>query len=206
MNTCTLLIAAGVTLAPLTAAAQSAPAATPQGPMTIDRIHNEWVAAPEYRVTDIDGETGQIVGVSGGRVFDSVLLLGAGGYWMVDASRGTDMGYGGLVVEWRQRTNHFIGYGLGTLAGFGSATREVTVSTPAHGNLRDGGRNGATLNQRLRFDSDFFIVEPEADLIFNLSPRLHLHTGVGYRATTADTRGASSLDGATLTLRLQVAF
>jgi len=35
---------------------------------------------------------------------------------------------------------------------------------------------------------------------------LHLHTGVGYRATTADTRGASSLDGATLTLRLQVAF
>jgi len=80
------------------------------------------------------------------------------------------------------------------------------VSTPARGNLRDGGRNGATLNQRLRFDSDFFIVEPEADLIFNLSPRLHLHTGVGHRATTADTRGASSLDGATVTLRLQVGF
>ena len=72
--------------------------------MTIERIHNEFVVAPEFRVTDLDGETGQIVGVSGGRVFDSVLLVGAGGYWMVDASRGTDMGYGGLVVEWRQRS------------------------------------------------------------------------------------------------------
>jgi hypothetical protein len=203
----TFLITACVGLAPLTAAAQETPASpAPQGPMTIERIHNEFVVAPEFRVTDIDGETGELVGVSGGRVFDSALFVGAGGYWLVDASRGTDMGYGGLVVEWRQRTDHFIGYSFGTLAGFGRATRELTLSIPVRGNGRDGGRNSATLNQRLRFNTDFFIVEPEAGLVFNLSHRLHLHTGVGYRATTASTRNAGSLDGATATLRLQVGF
>ena len=207
MNCPTLLIAACVMLVPLTAAAQGTPAPQPpQGPMVIERVHNEWVVGPEYRVTDMDGETGQIVGVSGGRVFESVLFLGAGGFWMVDSSRNTDMGYGGLIVEWRQRTDHVIGYSFGTLAGFGGATRELTVTTPPRVNPRDGGRNGGTVTQHLHFDTGFFIVEPEADLIFNLSRRLHLHTGIAYRATTADTHNAPSLDGATATIRLQVGF
>jgi hypothetical protein len=196
-----LLIIASIGFAPLTAAAQGTTAPqSPQGPMTIERVHDEFVVAPEFKVTDLHGETGQIVGVSGGRLFDKSLLVGAGGYWMFDASRATDMGYGGLIVEWRQRADHLVGYSVRNLAGFGRATRALTVSTT----VRRDGRNTTVVDRDVRFRQDFFIVEPEGDVVLNLGERFHLFAGIGYRATSAGTRGVSSLNGATASIRLQV--
>jgi hypothetical protein len=192
---------------PLAAAAQDAASPqTPQGPMTVERVSNQFVIIPEYKVTDIHGETGQIVGVSGGRVIDRVLLIGAGGYWMVDGSRGTDMGYGGVVVEWRQRTERLIGFSLRGLAGFGQATRSATVAVPVRTNARDGARDDDDVSGHIRFRQNFFIAEPEADLIVNIARRLQLHAGAGYRLTTADTRGGTSLDGATGTIAFQIGW
>jgi hypothetical protein len=203
----TLAILLWALATPLAAAAQGASSSEqPQGPMTVERVSNEFVIAPEYKVTDLHGETGQIVGVSGGRVIDGVLLIGAGGYWMVDGSRGTEMGYGGAIVEWRQRTDHLIGYSLGGLAGFGQATRQLAVTIVGRGDPRDNRRDAQVFDGRFRFRQNFFIVEPEADVIVNVTQRLHLHVGVGYRATTADTRGVSSLNGATGTVRLQIGW
>jgi hypothetical protein len=75
-----------------------------------------FVVAPEYKVTDLHGETGQLVGAWAGKLVDGVLFVGGAGYWMVDASRDTDIGYGGLVVAWNGRAQHLVGYSLRGLA------------------------------------------------------------------------------------------
>lgn len=207
MNARTILILACVTAAPLAAAAQDpAPSQTQEGPMTIERVSSQFAIAPEYKVTDIHGETGQIVGVSGGRVFDSALFIGAGGYWMVNGSHGTDMGYGGAIVEWRLRPNHLIGYSVRGFAGVGQAARPLNISVPAGAGRRDHDNDEPVLNGRFRYRQDFFIVEPEADFIVNMTRQLHLHVGAGYRATSANTRGVGSLDGATGTIGLQIGW
>lgn len=211
MNIRALIMLGCVLATPVAAAAQDAALfQTQQGPMTVERVSNQFVIAPEYKVTDIHSETGQIIGVSGGRVLDDVLLIGAGGYLMVDGSRGTDLRYGGVVVEWRPRTDHLIGYSVRALGGFGQATRRLLLTVPVGSNVRDNDRDndrdGNVLDGRFRFRQGFFMIEPEADMIVNMTRRLRIHVGAGYRATTANTRGVSSLNGATGTVGLQVAW
>jgi hypothetical protein len=43
---------------PMVAAAQ-----TTQGPLVLERLHNPFVVAPDYKITDIDGDTGQLAAV-----------------------------------------------------------------------------------------------------------------------------------------------
>ena len=46
-------------LIPITAAAQEDESQQSQGPMTIERVHNTWAIAPDFKVTKVDGTTGQ---------------------------------------------------------------------------------------------------------------------------------------------------
>ena len=34
--------------------AQKAPAPTSNGPLVLERIHNDWVVAPDYKITKVD--------------------------------------------------------------------------------------------------------------------------------------------------------
>ncbi len=76
--------------------------APPQGPMQVEKSHDGFVIAPEYKVTHFDhGGTGQLVGAYGGWMIDNRLLIGAGGDWLTgDTSQVRDMGYFGGIVEW----------------------------------------------------------------------------------------------------------
>src|SRR5262252_7464244 len=77
-----------------------------QGPMTIERVHNGFAGAPEFKIANVDGKMGPFLGGYGGVLLDNTLLLGAGGYWLLDeTSRVHSMGYGGFVIEWLQRLN-----------------------------------------------------------------------------------------------------
>ena len=84
----------GVLLLPVVAAAQ-----TTQGPLVLERLHNPFVVAPDYKITDIDGETGQLAGAYAGKLLGDILFVGGGFYWLVDGDHGEEMRYGGLV-EW----------------------------------------------------------------------------------------------------------
>src|SRR5437016_11139883 len=78
--------------APMTAAAQQAESGADsagqppptQGPMTVERVHNGFAVAPDFKVTRIDGSTGRLAGGYAGWIFDDALMVGGGGYWLTN--------------------------------------------------------------------------------------------------------------------------
>jgi len=83
------------------ASAQASPAAPANGPLVLEQIHDGWVLAPDYKVTDVDNRTGQLAGAYGGRLIDGTILIGGAGYWLANDARDFKMSYGGVVVGWQ---------------------------------------------------------------------------------------------------------
>src|SRR5258705_2487012 len=73
-------------LAASAAYGQTTPAPT-TGPLVLERIHDGWVLAPDFKVTDFDNRTGELAGAYGGRLFDGTLLIGGAGYWLTHEDR-----------------------------------------------------------------------------------------------------------------------
>src|SRR5205809_6251266 len=89
-----------VLMAPLTAAAQEGTVDSPlqtsgvsavqaaatgeqnAGPMVIERVHSGVLLAPDFKVTEVDGRTSELVGGYGGWLTDRTLFIGGGGYWL----------------------------------------------------------------------------------------------------------------------------
>ena len=76
------------------------PSPAPQSPSTqsgaivqTSSSDDGFVIAPDYRITDINHHTAQMVGAYGGYVFAKQLLVGAGGYWQADSTDGAHMVY-----------------------------------------------------------------------------------------------------------------
>ena len=56
------------------AALDLAAAQVSQGPMTVQRIHNGFLAAPDFKITDFDHKTSGLVGGYAGVVFAEAFL------------------------------------------------------------------------------------------------------------------------------------
>ena len=178
-----------------------------QGPMTLERVHNGFAVAPDFRITKVDGSSARLAGAYGGWVFDNTLLVGGGGYWLTNRSRDFDMAYGGAVVQWLQRTGEWIGFGARGLVGAGEATLPGTVAILVPQGDRDGDRDGhrTIANVRGLFRRrDFFIAEPQADLLVRLTRHLRLEVGAGYRLIGGADGFADRLRGASGSIALQV--
>src|SRR4051812_20903039 len=114
-------------LLPIAAAAQPADDRAPdpapaaqisQGPMTVERIHNGFLAVPEVKFTEVDHRWSWLAGGYAGVVFADAFFIGGGGYGMVsDTHHGRELGYGGLVMQWFGRTNEAFGYSAKMLIG-----------------------------------------------------------------------------------------
>jgi len=175
------------------------PSPSPESPSTpspavvqISSGEDGFVVAPDYRITDINHHTAQMVGAYGGYVFAKQLLVGAGGYWQADSTDGAHMVYAGPVVEWRMFPDRTVGLNLHGLVGGGwryfdddfyyRMIRSDRFLPPPgthghHGWYNDG----------------FFVAEPEAQVVVRLGSSIRLQGGVGYRATSAD--GLSGASG-----------
>ena len=99
-----LIATLAIVLLPIAAAAQPAAEAAPapapveqssQGPMTVERIHNGFLAVPEYKFTEFDHQTSGLLGGYAGVVFADAIFIGGGGYGMVTNSNGRELAYGG---------------------------------------------------------------------------------------------------------------
>src|SRR5262245_60589521 len=119
-----LLLLLAILLLPLKAAAQTTP--TPGGPMTFEAIHDGPLAAPEVKITQFNGKTDALLGGYAGWLSDNRLFIGGGWYWLVDPSHNHELNYGGLIVQWMERVNAPIGFGVRGLIGGGSATLNQT--------------------------------------------------------------------------------
>jgi hypothetical protein len=209
-----------VLIAPLAAVAQDA---TPtsnqntQGPMIVERVKSGFLVAPDFKVTAVDHHTSELAGAYAGWATDDTLLVGAGGYWLANQSKDREMAYGGLVVGWLARTNHRLGFGAKALVGGGQATLSNTLVGIVEGpEERDGplGRRPSSAREhpvlqpnaatRVRFHDGFFIVDPEANLLVNLTHRLRVTGGVGYRLISGARGTDDRLRGITGSLALQI--
>jgi hypothetical protein len=207
-----ILVSVMAWLVPLSAAAQPGTGATPrpQGPMTIEQIHSGFLAAPDFKITDVDGKTSGLVGGYAGWVTDDTFFIGGGGYWLANTNRNDpEMAYGGLVVQWLALKSGRVGVGVKGLVGGGEATLADTISVRVPEIRGANGRvmtPATTISQRVRFRDGFVIAEPEALLSVRLSKQMRLAAGVGYRFTGSERRGfgGDRLDGTTGSLALQI--
>lgn len=178
------------------------------GPLRIEPIHSGPVVAPEVRFTEVDGDTGTLVGGYGGWLHDEAFLIGGGGYWLVNHTHDLEMFYGGVVVGWTVPLTGSVRFGARGLVGGGWAEVDDSFEVGVPGLPNRPGRpmpgGGQTIVVRhVRFGEDFFVFEPQADVSVRLTPWLRLVGGVGYRVVAAQYDLDDRLRGVTGSLALQ---
>lgn len=210
-----LTLAALVLLVAATANAQTptAPAdLPPPSRLIVEKIESSWLVNPDVKLTDLDGRTGALAGGYIGRVTDRTLVFGGGGYWLTNREDDFKLAYGGAVVQWMALGNRTIGFGIRTLVGGGSATLPRTLGELVNVNAADGhtGRDarfgGRTFDPaaRIAVNDDFVIVEPQLDVLWNVTRRYRISLGVGYRAIGAAPYLGDQLKGASGSIAVQV--
>ena len=199
-------------LAPVPAVAQDTAAdGQAQAPsrMQVTQLKNGWLGAPDVKFTQVNDDAATLVGGYGGWVTEGTFLVGGGGYWLANRSDDFEMAYGGLVVEWLARTDHRIGFGARALVGGGTATLglgytdlygkapiPVDGRTARFGHRDHGGHHGPfppgdPTTLRYLVSENFFVAEPQANMLVNLTSWMRINAGVGYRFTG----GTSLLEG-----------
>jgi hypothetical protein len=180
-----LIATLAIVLLPIAAAAQPADDRAPdpapaaqasQGPMVVERIHNGFLAVPEFKFTEFDHQTSGLLGGSAGVVFQEAIFIGGGGYGMVTNSHGRELAYGGLVMQWFGRTSQTVGYSAKMLFGGGTAESTENVQVVVD-------RAGHIATQAVRVHQDFFVFEPEVNAMVRFNRHVRLTGGVGYRFT-----------------------
>ena len=211
--------------APADAAAQdAAPAAQPvtqPSRMQVTQLKSGWLAAPDVKFTNVDDHAATFAGGYAGWVTEGTFLVGGGGYWLANGSDDLEMAYGGLVLEWLARTDKRIGFGARTLIGGGSATIGMSYTdlygpiTPVvlggepvrfghHGPRRPRGFDPGSLADRsFRVSENFFIAEPQANVLFALTNWMRINAGVGYRLIGGTSLLDDRLHGVSGTVALQ---
>jgi hypothetical protein len=231
MRTPHLLIAA--LLVASTAYAQNPPAQNPpvqnqpaptNGPLVLERIHDGWVLAPDFKITDLNDRTGELAGAYGGRLIDNTLLIGGAGYLLTNDARDFKLAYGGVLIGWQSREFGRIRFGGRGLAGGGSATlgfdgglpgRPVPQPLAGRGDVRFGvtdprvqTRIPAPGNQafpatRFIAREDFFVVEPQANVSARITRNIGLSCGVSYRQTAGTDFLGDHVNGPAANLAVQ---
>ena len=175
-----------------------------QGPMTVERMQEGWTIAPDFKVTRFDGGTRTLAGAYGGWVIDNTLMIGGAGYGLMDPSHTRRLSYGGLLVEWRQGTDKALGFSVKGLLGAGTATASRTVTLiafdPDHAIPPPSTSLGTAT---LAFREDFFVAEPQVDVLLKVAPHVRLHVGGGYRAVSGANGLEREIRGATGSISLE---
>ena len=188
-------------LLPMVAAAQ-----TTQGQLVLERLHNPFVVAPDYKITDIDGETGQLAGAYAGKLLGDILFVGGGFYWLVDGDHGEEMRYGGLVLGWSMPAGRAVRFGARGLVGFGTAILGVDgqlIGQP-RGRLSTRGVPGQTV--RFLAHDDFFVFEPQVNATVQVIPHVGVEVGGGYRLSGATNALEDRLNGVSGSVGVQLAW
>ena len=214
------VIALHLLLIPAVSLAQTETSALGQRPLIVELVHNPFVVATDYKVTDLDGEVGQLAGGYVGRVIEDALFVGGAGYWLVNSSGGDELAYGGLLAGWSMPLGSRIRVGARGLVGAGRATlgTDVDFRRGAGGFSRRGtdrrritrfgtstGRGVARTPAMFRVQArdDFFVFEPQADILTRVTDHLSVNWAAGYRLTALTDVLDDRLNGATGSVALQ---
>lgn len=190
-----------VLLLPMAAAAQ-----TTQGPLVLERIHNPFVVAPDYKITDIDGDTGQMAGAYAGKLLGDTLFVGGGFYWLVNGDHGEEMRYGGLMIGWSMPAGRAIRFGARGLVGVGTATLGVDGQFIGQPRGRNSVRGFPGQTVRFLARDDFFVFEPQLNATVQVIPHVGVDVGGGYRLSGATNALEDRLNGVSGSVAVQLAW
>lgn len=199
--------------------------ATPQGPLTLEKIDSRFVVAPDVRFTQVNDRDATLAGATAGWLMDKTLMVGGGGYVLTNRDRDFKMAYGGLVVEYSQWGDRAVSFGLRGLVGAGTATLSDTFSVPFGDAMPMAPVSNARMTQSTRFggrpgqasapgttirdityvfDDTFFVFEPQLNVRVRLVDWLALEGGVGYRVIASENDVSSRLDGVAGTVGVRI--
>ncbi|MEY4094487.1 MAG: hypothetical protein RLZZ53_1686 [Acidobacteriota bacterium] len=188
-----LLIGLAVDASAQGSPASPVPPASPSSHLVVEQIQSGWLFSPDVRATDLNGTTEALAGGYIGRITDRSWVIGVGGYTLTNPDDDRKLWYGGPVFEWLIRADRKIGFGVRALVGAGSGTLALPLSNFANGraiNVRDTRRD---INVRtppritntaatVAVQDDFYVAEPQVNMMWNLTQGQRIVFGVGYRA------------------------
>ncbi len=133
---------------------------------------------PWLIVAPVKNEAGLFLGGYGGWFINHCFLIGGGGYSLVSELKAPvlgpngetlyfEMGYGGLVFEYVDKSHKMVHYTIKTLIGAGELVYNYKMS---EGNWPFDHTNDS-----------FFIIEPDINMELNVSTHFRAGLGVGYR-------------------------
>ena len=208
---CRLFILGSLLLFAANAFAQQ-PAPSSTGPLVVEQIQGGWLFAPDMRTTDLNGETGALAGGYLGHISDRTWVIGAGGYFLTNRDDDFKMAYGGPVFEWLIRADRKIGFGVRALVGAGTATLPRSLSDFIDPRLLTAADRRGSHSSFRQYDpaatiavrDDFFVAEPQVNLMWNVSAGQRLVFGLGYRAVGSAPVLGDDLNGLSGSLSFQL--
>jgi len=188
--------------------AASASAQQATTPPIVERVHNPFVVAPDFKVTDVDNDTGQLAGVYVGRLLDDKVLVGGALYWLANGSDTFRLTYGGLLVGWSTSPMQRIRFGVRGLAGVGTARLPVELTAP---DIRFGVRQAPSPApgftsprvRRIGVSDDFLVFEPQGIAVFDVTSHAAVTIGLGYRTVALTDALRDRIDGPTGSIGLE---
>jgi hypothetical protein len=191
------------------------------------QLDNSIFLAPDFKFTEVDGQFANLAGIYGGWLIDHKMLLGGGGYFLTNRSDDFKMTYGGFLVEYFVRSDQLVNFSIKGLLGGGTATIPsgfgrlsdiLPIEFPRVGTQLGNrlGARGPHFPDRLPIlpefpeldpiDEEFFVAEPEASVMLNITEKFRIGFGGGYRFIGGAGRIGDRLDGFTASVTAKIAF
>jgi hypothetical protein len=186
-------------LASAGAAHAQTPSGPPAGPLVLEPIESRFVIAPEYKLTQLDGRTGQMAGVSAGVLTDESMYLGGAIYSLTNRADDFKLTYGGLLIGWTVPAGAHIRVGGRGLLGLGTATLGENVNILARSTFL--ARSGD-----LSRPDDFVLAEPQAQAHISVASHVGVDATAGYRFVAMDDALHGRLNGATGAVAVQIGW
>ena len=216
-----ILTAALGAVLPAAARAQAPEASQTGAPrLQVSQMSSSAVVAPDVRLTEVNGRQATLAGGYLGWLTDRRLLVGAAGYWLANRHDDFEMQYGGALARWTFFADKPVALSTGVFAGFGTATLArsygdvfgvppaATGAPPAGPGRTSGSRirfggPAITADTPVRIHDDYVLAEPQANLVWSITPWLRLDAGASYRLVGASDLLGRQLRGPSGSLSLQ---
>ena len=90
--------------------------------LTQGGIESNFLVAPDYKFTEVDGEFAGLAGLYGGWLINQKFLIGGAAYFQTNGGNDSDMKYGGAVLEYFFNPTRVANISVRGLVGGGKAT------------------------------------------------------------------------------------